>query len=63
MIYYRDTRKITDQEPKEHFTCKSEGEQATLKDVQIFISSRTEEQQLKESKHNKNWPYYQLQSI
>ena len=30
---------------------KSEGIQTTLKDVQSFISSRTEEQQLKESKH------------
>ena len=32
---------------------KSEGIQTTLKDVQSFISSRTEEQQLKESKHTK----------
>ena len=32
---------------------KSEGIQTTLKDVQAFISSRTEEQQLKESKHTK----------
>jgi hypothetical protein len=30
---------------------KSEGIQTTLKDIQAFISSRTEEQQLKESKH------------
>ena len=32
---------------------KSEGIQTTLKDVQSFISSMTEEQQLKESKHTK----------
>ena len=32
---------------------KSEGIQTTLKDVQAFISSRSEEQQLKESKHTK----------
>ena len=32
---------------------KSEGIQTTLKDVKEFISSRTEEQQLKESKHTK----------
>jgi hypothetical protein len=32
---------------------KSEGIQTTLKDVQELISSRTEEQQLKESKHTK----------
>ncbi len=31
----------------------TEGIQTTLKDVQAFISSRTEEQQLKESKHTK----------
>ena len=32
---------------------KSEGIQTTLKNVKEFISSRTEEQQLKESKHTK----------
>ncbi len=32
---------------------KSEGIQTILKDVQEFISSRKEEQQLKESKHTK----------
>ncbi len=32
---------------------KSEGIQTTLKDVHEFISSRTEAQQLKESKHTK----------
>ncbi len=32
---------------------KSEGIQTTLKDVQELISSRTEEQQLNESKHTK----------
>ena len=32
---------------------KSEGIQTTLKDVKEFIASRTEEQQLKESKHTK----------
>jgi hypothetical protein len=32
---------------------KSDGIQTTLKDVQEFITSRTEEQQLKESKHTK----------
>ena len=32
---------------------KSEGIQTTLKDIKEFISSRTEEQQLKESRHTK----------
>ena len=32
---------------------KSEGIHTTLKDIQEFISYRTEEQQLKESKHTK----------
>ena len=32
---------------------KSEGIQTTLKDVQAFIASRAEEQQLKESRHTK----------
>ncbi len=32
---------------------KSEGIQTTLKDIQAFIASRTEEQQLKESGHTK----------
>ena len=32
---------------------KFEGIQTTLKDVQAFIASRTEEQQLKESRHTK----------
>jgi hypothetical protein len=32
---------------------KSEGKQTTLKDGQSFRSNRTEEQQLKESKHTK----------
>ncbi len=32
---------------------KSEGIQTTLKDIKDFISSRTEEQQLKESRHTK----------
>jgi hypothetical protein len=32
---------------------KSEGIQPTLKDIREFISSRTEEQQLKESRHTK----------
>ena len=36
---------------KLYLLAKSEGIQTTLKDVQEFISSRTEEQQLKESKH------------
>ncbi len=32
---------------------KSEGIQTILKDIQAFIASRTEEQQLKESRHTK----------
>jgi hypothetical protein len=32
---------------------KSEGIQTTLKDVKDFLASRTEEQQLKESRHTK----------
>ncbi len=32
---------------------KSEGTQTTVKDVQAFIASRAEEQQLKESRHTK----------
>jgi hypothetical protein len=38
---------------KPFLLAKSEGIQTALKDVQSFISSRTEEQQLKESKHTK----------
>jgi hypothetical protein len=44
---------IIDQAQKLFLLAKSEGIQTTLKDVQEFISSRTEEQQLKESKHTK----------
>jgi hypothetical protein len=39
--------------PKLFLLAKSEGIQTTLKDVEAFISSRTEEQQLKESKNTK----------
>ncbi len=51
MRFYHYTKSTTDQEPKIILLAKSERIPTTLKDVQSFISSRTEEQQLKESKH------------
>ncbi len=39
--------------PKLFFLAKSEGIQTTLKDVKKKLSSRTEEQQSKESRHTK----------
>jgi hypothetical protein len=53
MKYYLYTRNTTDQEPNFFLLAKSEGIQTTLKDIQAFISSRTKEQQLKESRHTK----------
>ncbi len=53
IIFYHYTKSTIDQEHKTFLLAKSEGIQTTLKDVHASIPSRTEEQQLKESKHNK----------
>ncbi len=52
-IYKKYNRPVSPRSPKTVLLAKSEEVQTTLKDVQEFISSRTEEQQLKESKHTK----------
>ena len=38
---------------KLYLLAKNEGIKTTLKDIKEFLSSRSEEQQLKETKHNK----------
>jgi hypothetical protein len=65
MLFYHSTKYNRPGAQKLFLLAKIEGIQTTLKDIKEFISSRNEEQKLKESRHTKQkpGPHCELQCI